>query len=119
MANIVFHEATSISKNGLKSVHGNLCRTSRTLLNSPPAALAITTLRHKVERPTQYIDPSGRKNAGLQDDRLQNQFDGAIPPYFSSHFNSSLTLILPCQGFLPSPWPSPGKIRSLLGTPSE
>jgi len=41
------------------------------------------------------------------------------PPYFSSHFNSSRTLIFPCQGFLPRPWPSPGKINSLFGTPSE
>ena len=41
----------------------------------------------------------------------------AIPPYFSSHFNSSRTLILPCHGFLSSSWPSPGKMSSVLGTP--
>ena len=26
---------------------------------------------------------------------------GCTPPYFSSHFNSSRTLIFPCHGFLP------------------
>src|ERR1700674_5242020 len=48
------------------------------------------------------------------------QFPAAgTSPYFSSHFNSSRTLILPCQGFFDSEWPSPGKISNWLGMPSE
>jgi len=46
-------------------------------------------------------------------------FSAGTPPYFWSHSNSSLTLILPCQGFLPRPWPSPGKISNLFGMPRE
>src|SRR6185369_13116112 len=37
------------------------------------------------------------------------------PPYFCNHFNSSRTLIFPCQGFFPRPWPSPGNKSSWLG----
>ena len=48
-----------------------------------------------------------------------NQFDGGMPPYFCSHFNSSRTLILPCQGFFARLWPSPGKISNAFGMPSE
>src|ERR1700686_4074862 len=48
-----------------------------------------------------------------------NQFEVGTPPYFCSHFNSSRTLILPCQGFFESEWPSPGKTRRLFGTPNE
>jgi hypothetical protein len=47
-----------------------------------------------------------------------NQFPAGTPPYFCSHFSSSRTLIFPCQGFFAREWPSPGKIRSLLGMPS-
>src|SRR5581483_6098570 len=39
--------------------------------------------------------------------------------YFFSHFNSSRTFIFPCHGFFESEWPSPGKINSVLGMPSE
>ena len=48
-----------------------------------------------------------------------SQLEVGTPPYFCSQFNSSLTFIFPCQGFLPRPWPSPGKISSLFGMPSE
>lgn len=37
-----------------------------------------------------------------------------LPPYFSSHFSSSRTLILPCQGFLSSEWPSPTDRTSVV-----
>src|SRR5215469_10262052 len=37
--------------------------------------------------------------------------------YFSIQSASSRTLILPCQGFCSSEWPSPGKSSSELGTP--
>jgi len=47
------------------------------------------------------------------------QLPAGMPPYFCSHFSSSRTFIFPCQGFLLRPWPSPGKIRSLLGMPRE
>ncbi len=40
-----------------------------------------------------------------------------LPPYRSSHFSSSRTLILPCQGFLLSSCPSPGKTSSRVGMP--
>ncbi len=46
-------------------------------------------------------------------------FAAGTPPYFSNHSSSSRTLIFPCQGFLPRPWPSPGNTRSLFGIPSE
>ena len=39
---------------------------------------------------------------------IRSQFGAVTPPYFWSHFNSSLTLILPCQGFLSRLWPSRG-----------
>ena len=42
---------------------------------------------------------------------------GDLPPYFSSHFSSSRTLILPCQGFASSKCPSLGKISKVLGMP--
>src|ERR1035437_9854628 len=48
-----------------------------------------------------------------------DQFEAGTPPYFCSHFNSSRTLILPCQGFLLRLWPSPGNTSSLFGMPSE
>jgi len=38
--------------------------------------------------------------------------------YFSSQLSSSRTLILPCQGFWSSEWPSSGKTSSELGMPS-
>jgi len=62
------------------------------------------------------------KNALLRMTSLfkrHSQLDAGTPPYFCSHFNSSRTLILPCQGFLAKEWPSPGKISSLFGMPSE
>src|SRR5258708_31634426 len=48
-----------------------------------------------------------------------NDVTPGFPAYFSNHFSSSRTLIFPCHGFLPKLWPSPGKISSVLGTPSE
>src|SRR5690348_1577447 len=43
----------------------------------------------------------------------------APPAYFCSHFSSSSTLILPCQGLLPRPWPSPGNRSKVQGTPRD
>jgi hypothetical protein len=71
--------------------------------------------------------PRPAKCAGLRMTRIDasdlrsvcDQFEAGTPPYFCSHFNSSRTLIFPCQGFLPRPWPSPGKISNLFGMPSE
>jgi len=48
-----------------------------------------------------------------------DQLGAGTPPYFCSHFNSSLTFIFPCQGFLARLWPSPGKINNLFGMPNE
>ena len=48
-----------------------------------------------------------------------HQLPAGMPPYFCSQFNSSRTLILPCQGFLLRLWPSPGKTSRALGMPSE
>jgi hypothetical protein len=65
---------------------------------------------------------SGEERPPL-DDRfrlvLAFQLGDGTPPYFCSHFSSSRTFIFPCQGFLARLWPSPGKISSLLGMPSE
>ena len=64
--------------------------------------------------------PYGPPNSA-QHDSLPglNQLPAGMPPYFWSHFSSSRTLILPCQGFLSRLWPSPGRISSWLGMPSE
>src|ERR1700722_20748203 len=42
-----------------------------------------------------------------------------LPTYLSSHFSSSRTLMYPCHGFFPRPWPSPGNTRKLCGMPSD
>src|SRR6266567_6555342 len=42
---------------------------------------------------------------------------GHFPAYFSIHFNSSRTLILPCQGCFESPCSSPCKTSRVVGMP--
>src|ERR1700694_5461683 len=54
--------------------------------------------------------------AGRSPASTKPQFVPVTPPYFFSHFNSSRTLIFPCQGFFASSCPSPGKISKSLGT---
>ncbi len=51
--------------------------------------------------------------------QVRNQSPAGTPPYLCSHFNSSRTLIFPCQGFLERECPSPGKINNAFGTPRE
>jgi hypothetical protein len=59
----------------------------------------------------------GASNCGTSGLTLYSKGANGFPPYFSSHFSSSRTLIFPCQGFPSRPCPSPGKMSKLLGIP--
>src|SRR5579872_7269776 len=87
----------------------NLC----TLPSAAQTAAGIAKILRLAKKrgPQNDDEKTGRPDWTKRPGELQSVC-GWAPPYFSSHFSSSRTLIFPCQGFLPRPWPSPGKTSS-------
>ena len=104
------------SKSGARSKSKGACCWSSHLSTGSGQALSRRTRLEWAPAKPRFLASLGMTG---RNGMRWNQFVGGTPPYFWSQLSSSLTLILPCQGFLPRLWPSPGRISRALGMPNE